>query len=364
MAVKTWPSRYELLDGLRGLAALAVVFTHLDVIGEGHFPVMVFFVISGYCITAAADSCRRQGYGFGAFMARRVKRIYPPYLLAILFYVATRAAKTALGGHDDLGVSTLDWVQNLTLTQWLSDLQHPISWPSANPHLFVSAFWSLDYEEQFYFVMAVGLFIATVRHVPLITGVLVLTVLGLVWNWSIPGNWVCGFFLEYWTHFALGACLYFALCVYTDRRSRGLFLVGVALLGAACAARLLPWTARYAMDLRSLVELAFLAAVTLGLYFLRPMSGPISRTLCWRPIAALGTISYSLYLIHQFNLTLIASIAHYIVPAWTPPVTVTAMEVALHLALASLFWYCCERPFLNRTRTSTPLKTPIDARTA
>jgi peptidoglycan/LPS O-acetylase OafA/YrhL len=68
----------------------------------------------------------------------------------------------------------------------------------------------------------------------------------------------------------------------------------------------------------------------------------------WRPIAALGTISYSLYLIHQFNLTLVASIAQRVLPAWTPHLVTVAVMVGLHVALATLFWYLCERPFLSR----------------
>jgi peptidoglycan/LPS O-acetylase OafA/YrhL len=41
-----------LLDDLRGVAALLVVLNHLKVVSGsvGHFAVMVFFVISGYCI--------------------------------------------------------------------------------------------------------------------------------------------------------------------------------------------------------------------------------------------------------------------------------------------------------------------------
>jgi peptidoglycan/LPS O-acetylase OafA/YrhL len=124
--VNAWPSRYELLDGLRGLAALAVVLHHLRVFDGGHFAVMVFFVISGYCITASAESCRRNGLGFGQFMARRIKRIYPPYWLAILFFSVTRAVKAAWGGPNDLQRPVLDWVQNLTLTQWVSNVFHPL----------------------------------------------------------------------------------------------------------------------------------------------------------------------------------------------------------------------------------------------
>jgi peptidoglycan/LPS O-acetylase OafA/YrhL len=359
-AVTTWPSRYEMLDGLRGLAALTVVLHHLGVHGDGHFAVMVFFVISGYCITASAESCRRSGLGFGQFMARRVKRIYPPYLLAVLFFAATRLVKTITGGHNDLQRPLLEWIQNLTLTQWVSNVFHPIPWPSANAHLFVPAFWSLNYEEQFYLVIAIGLMLATSKRIPLIVPVLLLAVIGLVWNWRIPGNWICGVFIEYWPHFALGSCLYFALCVFTDRRSRRVFVSAVLLIGLTSTARLFPWTAATTNDLRSMVELAFLSAVTLSLFLLRPLSLRISRMSIWRPIAALGTISYSLYLIHQFNLTLVTSIAQRVLPTAAPHFLMIITMLGLHIALATLFWYYCERPFL-RSRSLPPSMMAVQA---
>jgi peptidoglycan/LPS O-acetylase OafA/YrhL len=346
--VNTWPSRYELLDGLRGLAALAVVLHHLRVVEDGHFAVMVFFVISGYCITASAESCRRNGLGFRQFMARRFKRIYPPYLLAVALFSLTRVVKAAMGGPNDLQRSGLDWIENLTLTQWLSNVFHPIAWPSDNPHLFVAAFWSLNYEEQFYLVMAIALAISTTKRIPLIAPVLLLAIIGVAWNFSIPGNWVCGFFIEYWVHFALGACLYFALCVFTDLRKRLAFGAGVLLLGLASAARLVPWAPSSIQDRRSMVEFAFLSCVTLGLFFLRPLSPRISRSILWRPIAALGTVSYSLYLIHQLNLNLVASIAQRILPGHAPRFVVITAMVGLHVGFATLFWYTCERPFLGK----------------
>jgi peptidoglycan/LPS O-acetylase OafA/YrhL len=358
MTVDAWPSRYELLDGLRGLAALGVVLHHLGAFNGGHFAVMVFFVISGYCITASAESCRRNGVGFGQFMARRIKRIYPPYLLAILFFSVTRVVKAALGGaQNDLQRPWLDWVQNLTLTQWVSDIFHPISWPGDNPHLFVAAFWSLNYEEQFYFVIAIGLVLSAIKRIPLIAPVALLAVIGLAWNWYVPGNWICGFFIEYWLHFALGSCLYFVLCVFTDRRSRWVFVGAVLLLGLASAGRLIPWTAATVTDLRSMVELALLSAVTLILLFLRPLSLRISRMAVWRPIAALGTISYSLYLIHQFNLNPIGAIAQRLLPIGAPHFALIMTMLTLHLALATLFWYFCERPFLSRKSAPPPMMT-------
>src|SRR5208283_4905468 len=96
--LRKWPARYDLLDGLRGLACLGVLLHHLKVAEIGHYAVMIFFVISGYCITASAQSCLRKGIGFGAYMRRRIRRIYPPYFIAIAFFSVTRVLKSALSG--------------------------------------------------------------------------------------------------------------------------------------------------------------------------------------------------------------------------------------------------------------------------
>ena len=343
-----WPARYELLDGLRGLAALAVVLQHLGVASTGHLAVMVFFVISGYCITASAEASRRNGQGFGSFMMRRARRIYPPYLLAVAFYAATRLAKMSMSGRDDLQRPLVEWVQNLTLTQWVSDLFHPVVSADANRSLFVAAFWSLNYEEQFYLVMALILVLAAWRRTPPIVPVLILAVVGLAWNWAIPDGWVCGLFIEYWAHFAAGSLLYFALCSYTGRLQRTAFVALIAALGIACSARIALSSVHAGDGLRAMRELAFLSAVTLALYFLRPASAAIAHSRFWRPIAALGTVSYSLYLVHQFNLTLVSSIVDRVLPAATPYVlTLTAM-IALHVGIGASFWYVGERPFLRR----------------
>jgi peptidoglycan/LPS O-acetylase OafA/YrhL len=342
-----WPYRYELLDGLRGLAALVVVMHHLKMVAVGHYAVMVFFVISGYCITASAESCRARGLEFKAFMARRVRRIYPPYLLALLFFTITRAVKTATGGSNDLARTATEWLQNITLTQWVTLLIHPKSWATQDPTLFVPAFWSLNYEEQFYLVIAMCLVLAARKRVAMIVPVVGLMAIGLACNAYRPGDWVCGLFVEYWAHFALGSLLFFVLCKYTTWRIRALFVVALLSLGVWLAIRLLPWAPAYAETQRAFVELLLLVALTLSLLILRPYSAALARTHLWKPIAALGTISYSLYLIHQFNLNLVNSTARLILPAGTPQAFYDAFLLALHIGLASAFWYCCERPFIK-----------------
>ena len=49
-----------------GILGMLITFSHRLNAG-----VAMFFVISGYCITAAADSARRQQYSVGQYFARR-----------------------------------------------------------------------------------------------------------------------------------------------------------------------------------------------------------------------------------------------------------------------------------------------------
>src|SRR5690349_11307944 len=86
--------RFASLDHWRGVACLFVLIHHaaaksvypgiLEAIGARLWiGVPVFFVISGYCISAAADSHRRRSNSFRSFMYRRVRRIFPPYWAAL-----------------------------------------------------------------------------------------------------------------------------------------------------------------------------------------------------------------------------------------------------------------------------------------
>ena len=89
--------RIESLEGLRGWAALLIVFYHLpkwnsfleiSIIENGHFMVPLFFVLSGYVIHSAyahrIDSVR----SLLRFQALRFWRLYPVHLLFLGLYFA------------------------------------------------------------------------------------------------------------------------------------------------------------------------------------------------------------------------------------------------------------------------------------
>ena len=143
-------TRFAGLDGLRAIAVLTVILFHLSpgfVVG-GYLGVDVFFVISGFLITALL---LREHAGSGrirliSFWRRRARRLLPA--LGILLLVSCTAALLAGGnvlvglGRQVLGATTFS-------SNWLSIAAERSYFTESNPELFRNL-WSLAVEEQFY----------------------------------------------------------------------------------------------------------------------------------------------------------------------------------------------------------------------
>lgn len=94
-------TRFHLLDGLRGYAALVVVLTHMMgffhhtlPVEAGLLAVDLFFVMSGLVIAMNYDHKLRSGeMSLPSFMRRRLVRLYPVYILGavigLIFYLGT-----------------------------------------------------------------------------------------------------------------------------------------------------------------------------------------------------------------------------------------------------------------------------------
>ena len=166
---------YRLLDAWRGVAVLWVLMLHacLATIANetpslsrmppyafslwGQLGVMMFFVISGYCITAAVDSALRKPDALRCFLVARLRRIYPPYfassVIAILFslslgFLTHGVIPKVNHPMPFLGQPFLFYFAALTL-------QRPF-----HVQPIVVVYWSLCYEITFYALVAIclGLF--------------------------------------------------------------------------------------------------------------------------------------------------------------------------------------------------------------
>jgi peptidoglycan/LPS O-acetylase OafA/YrhL len=101
--------RFTTLDGLRGVAAVAVVGHH----ARGFFPeapdfpgsylaVDLFFALSGFVLAHAYERKIASGLGLGGFMWERFRRLYPLFLLGMLGGLVTLAPAALAGSFNRL----------------------------------------------------------------------------------------------------------------------------------------------------------------------------------------------------------------------------------------------------------------------
>jgi peptidoglycan/LPS O-acetylase OafA/YrhL len=139
------------LDGLRALAVVAVLLYHagLPWIPGGFLGVEVFFVLSGYLITALllAEWRRLGRVDLKAFWWRRARRLLPALylvLIATLAYAVVFLPGEVAGLRGDV-LAALGYVTNWYLVFGHESYFEAVGRPSLLKHL-----WSLAVEEQFY----------------------------------------------------------------------------------------------------------------------------------------------------------------------------------------------------------------------
>lgn len=155
------------LDGLRGLAVLAVVIYHFfgDVLPGGYLGVDLFFVLSGFLITSLLVREYRVNNTISLkdFWIRRFRRILPAALVTL--FIVT-AIVTAIGGDIAVGIreqflGTLFFVNNWT------QIATSQSYFAENEVQVFAHYWSLAVEEQFYIIwplVTLGIFVFTQRR--------------------------------------------------------------------------------------------------------------------------------------------------------------------------------------------------------
>ncbi|MBD5193792.1 MAG: acyltransferase [Bacteroidales bacterium] len=94
-AVSAAKPRYELLDGLRGVAAVLVIWYHFfegfatsptdQMMNHGYLAVDFFYVLSGFVIGYAYDGRWAKGMTTGRFMLRRIIRLQPMVIFSVIF---------------------------------------------------------------------------------------------------------------------------------------------------------------------------------------------------------------------------------------------------------------------------------------
>ncbi|MGK8521098.1 acyltransferase family protein [Nocardia asteroides] len=350
------------LEGMRGMAALGVLLTHVafqtgaagtPVIGRvwGRFDmaVAVFFALSGFLLWrphAAAARGLDTAPSVGYYLRHRAARILPAYWVVVC---AVLVLLPSAAGTAGLRV----WVSNLALLQ----IYVPLTLTDG-----LTQMWSLSVEVAFYLVLPILAF-ALVRlrgprarlRVPVLLG---LAVVSLGWN-LIPvptpdaihaDNWLPG----YLPWFA-GGMLLAELAEHSVRLSRwwkvganqplmwtvataAFLLAATDLAGPAGLTRAEPWQYVVKMGLGAIIGFALLAPLVLR--------DPAARGHRWleSPVAAaLGRWSYGIFIWHLAVLSIVFPVFG-ILPFQGDFGYVLVLTVAITLPVAAASYALVEEP--------------------
>ena len=302
-------TRVPALDGLRGVAVLAVLLFHDGRLRGGYLGVDLFFVLSGFLITSLL-LVEHRDHGrvrLARFYERRARRLLPAMGLAlagVAIYAAVWAHPSELPRIRWDGIATLFYFAN-----WRDIASKQSYWdifraPSPLQHT-----WSLSIEEQFYAIwpLIVVAVLSVRRSAKAVLGVAV--VLGsacAVFTVVAAVRHVDQRVLYYGTQsrapaLLMGASLAAAVTLWgtvTSRRARTA-LEAVAIAGSAYLAY--AWTHQSGDGLalyRGPLLLCGIAATVVIAAAAHPERGPIARVLAFPPLVGAGLISYGLYLFH------------------------------------------------------------------
>ena len=358
------------LDGARGLAVAGVLLFHGGHLVGGYLGVDFFFTLSGFLITSLllAESNRTGSVGLGGFWARRARRLLPALAVLMggiaIFCFAFATPDNRYQIRTD-ALATLGYVAN-----WREIFGHQnyfalFTDPSPLDHT-----WSLAIEEQFYVIwplMFVGILTRWTRATPKAVLVITLTLACLSSALMIalydPAKLSRAYFGTDTRAAAIlfGAALAAWIAVRgpaSNRRMRvsleALGLIGVVVLAIAWSRLNGQSSTLYqgGFLLCSLSATAIIAAAV------NPHPGPISRVLSWRPLCALGLISYGVYLYHwPIDVALDARQMGF--GGWS----LFAFQTAVTIGLAVASYRIIEQPIRRGALSSAQLRklTPVVA---
>lgn len=298
----------DALDGLRGLAAAIVLIGHvnaalatpatvLDSIRHGPLAILIsgssavhlFFILSGFCLAASASRSTSIS-DLAQYFVRRVFRIHPPYMFALLatwgasfFYDTTRAA----GG-------LTPWMLGLASVHVpVADLLLYLAWPgTAGKQLPVA--WSMAVEMVYSLALPTMMWLTRRSHWTLLLMISAWPMFDLDFQPSI---------LKFGFQFTLGIALH----IERERLSAWFARVRGVRAVAFVAAGLALFGANTALGLHYRVSGPFVSAAGGTALVCAALFIPGVRTaLSARALVYFGRISYSFYLLHFTVLILVS----------------------------------------------------------
>jgi len=333
------------IDGLRAIAVLPVVLFHANLgFTGGYVGVDVFFVISGYLISALIlKEMEAKTFSMGNFWERRIRRIFPAALAMVA--VTIIAAWFLLLPSQSIVFGRSVWAQAVMLAnvRFWRNSGYFSGEAETNPLLHT---WSLAVEEQFYVVFPIALFIL-VRYwrkllLPSVIVMIILSLAAAVVMMSRDS--MAAFFLLPFRAWELLAGTLLAVLPMTFMPKKGAVREILGWLGLG----LILWPVfAYQKDTSfpGFTAIPPVLGAALVIFSNGGEAGlnTIGKLLTNRFLRFIGAISYSLYLWHWPVMAFVRYVSpHDLTPAQG------VLTIAASFVLGILSWRFVERPFRNR----------------
>jgi peptidoglycan/LPS O-acetylase OafA/YrhL len=353
------------LDGLRALAIGAVLAFHCvrfplaghslasyagRIASGGWGGVDIFFALSGFLVGGILIDGRGQAGLTRSFLIRRFMRIVPLYAVVLASFYFVPTLVTSAVARDWLFGGAAPWWSYTTLTQ---NFAVPLIGHDA---FYLGPTWSLAVEVQIYLLLSFLLTrLPTQAVLPtMIVGIAVAEICRLIATTS--GHGIFGYFTV--PARIDGACLgvLAALIIRSDvalakarRWSRLIWIIAAGLItGAGILSAIGQGVGSLGANLYTHLALALASSAMITALVATP-EGWQNAVLRSRPMVALGTISYGVYLIHipVIGLThVILGRSSFVIDGWSGAVaTVVGMLATICLALLS--WRYFETPLIR-----------------
>jgi peptidoglycan/LPS O-acetylase OafA/YrhL len=348
------------LDGLRGIAVLAVLAFHegFSALPGGFLGVDLFFVISGYLITDLLAVPWDAGgrLDLREFWVRRARRLLP--CLAVLLVAVTAAV--AVLEPDQLAALRPDLLAAMTYTSnWWQALQHRSYFSAFGPPPPLQHLWSLAIEEQFYLIWPLILTVILCACQRRRTRAAVAWLGAAASALAMAAGFLAGtgpsrLYYGTDTHataLLVGAALAFGWPLHRLAASSALTARRMNLAGLAGAA-VLGWEMTHVSGNGSGAYLGgiAIAAVAAGAVVVAAAGrGAPGRVLGWAPLRWVGLRSYGIYLWHWPVIALFAARTG----AQSTTFGVRLAETALVVMLAAASWRWIEKPVLHNGLAAT-----------
>ena len=350
---------YALLDGLRGVAALLVVWYHvfegfqfagnkpvIDFINHGYLAVDFFFILSGFVVGYAYDSRWGKTLTLGGFFRRRLIRLQPMVIMGAVIGAASfliSGMERWDGTHATLWLTFLAFVCGCLMLPALPGMPREVR---GNGEMFPlnGPCWSLFFEYVGNIVYALFIRHLSTRLLAVLSFALCCA---LAWfavtdqsgygfigvGWTVDRTNILGGMLRMLCPFTMGILM--SRLFKPLRQARGAFWTSAALL-------LIIFHIPYiysdgALSLNGVFEAACIIAV-FPLVVWYAASGKTTDIASTRICRFLGDISYPLYIVHYplmyaFYMWLIKTRQYTLYETW--PAALAAVTASIILA-----WLC------------------------